>query len=165
MAPEDAHDGFHMLHLNDCYIEDEDFDEFQDDQKDDPYELKGNAYDPGDEIASQSLGHIVCDNPDPSLRKLWLSAPNMRLWKCTCVGSNYGKTIGTARSLLNLWKEPVLKVPFHLDDLQAIVAAPPELCPHLKMLKLEMSQDSYDEFLDPEWAENFSNWVQESSKL
>ncbi|KAK7037952.1 hypothetical protein R3P38DRAFT_3311210 [Favolaschia claudopus] len=67
------------LHLKDCYRDDEDFDEFDDDAKDDPMEYTDrNAHTP-EGIISHSLRHIVCDNVDPAFRKLWLSTPEIEV--------------------------------------------------------------------------------------
>lgn len=92
MDPSDWYDGFHMIHaivggfpaldalyLSHCLVEDGDFDEFQDHLKDDENEYNRNAYDPGDEVLSHSLRHIVCENVDPAMRKLWLSTPNVEV--------------------------------------------------------------------------------------
>ncbi|KAF7363659.1 hypothetical protein MSAN_01023200 [Mycena sanguinolenta] len=89
---QDQPDCFHMVYtlvgrfptlrtvyLKNCYQEDEDFDEFRDDLKDDPYEnMVPNAHVPSG-IISTSLRHIICENVDPAFRKLWLSMPEIEV--------------------------------------------------------------------------------------
>ncbi|KAJ7709617.1 hypothetical protein B0H17DRAFT_1028498 [Mycena rosella] len=92
MEPEDWYDGFHMIHgligsfpaldavhLRDCLVEDEDFDEFRDELQHDNDEAGRNAYIPDDEVLSHSLRRILCENVDPAMRKLWLSTPNVEV--------------------------------------------------------------------------------------
>ncbi|KAK7019325.1 hypothetical protein R3P38DRAFT_1266145 [Favolaschia claudopus] len=95
------------LHLKDCYRDDEDFDEFRNDLKDDLIEYTANyGYTP-ERIISHSLRHIVCDNVDPAFRVLWLATPEVEVVEmhmCEFAPFETYRELGAHRMLL---RDPV----------------------------------------------------------